>query len=91
MSKKQPVPPLAATYRAQAILRAVAAGRVRMVLGCEPDLFIDGLACCDQATAHSLHHLGLIRPARPGGVGDLVTATLTADGVDMIRVGPSAA
>lgn len=91
MSEQQPVPPLAATYRAQAILRAVAEGRVRMILGCEPDLFIDGLACCDQATAHSLHHAGLIRPAAAGGVGDLVPAALTADGADVLRPIPLAA
>ena len=48
--------------RARAILRAVAQGRVQTSLSTEPDLLIDGLACCDQFTAHGLAHAGLLRP-----------------------------
>lgn len=85
------VPFLSTTSRVHAILRAVAAGRVRMSLSCEPDLFIDGLACCDQTTAHWLHHAGLIRPAHPGRIGDLVPAMLTAEGAQHLRGTPTAA
>jgi hypothetical protein len=56
--------------RARAILRAVAEGRTEMSDSCEPDMFVDGLACCDQTLAHSLIHAGLVHPAhasqRPG-------------------------
>lgn len=88
---EQRVSTLASTHRAQAILRAVAAGRVRMTLSCEPDLFVDGLACCDQATAHWLHRTGLVRPAAPGRIGDLVPAKLTAAGAEILHGSPTAA
>ena len=51
------------THRAMAMLRAVAAGRAQMSHSCEPDLFVDGFACCDQITAHALFHGGYLRPA----------------------------
>jgi len=51
------------SHRAMAMLRAVAAGRAVMSSSCEPDLFIDGVPCCDQMTAHNLAHGGYIRPA----------------------------
>ncbi|NKQ55000.1 hypothetical protein HFP15_19135 [Amycolatopsis sp. K13G38] len=63
-----------------AILRAVASGRAEITCSCEPDVFIDGLACCDQMTARSLAHAGLICPARPGAVGHRVPVRLTAAG-----------
>src|SRR3954471_1736717 len=50
--------------RALAMLRAVGAGRAELTCSCEPDLRVDGLPCCDQATAHDLARAGLIRPAR---------------------------
>lgn len=62
------------------MLRVVAAGRARISCSCEPDMFVDGLPCCDQATARALVHAGLVRPARPGRVGDRVPATLTNAG-----------
>ena len=67
-------------HRAAAMLRAVAANRAEMTLSCEPDLRIDGLACCDQTTAHELAHAGLIRPIGPGLPRQWVRAVLTADG-----------
>jgi hypothetical protein len=63
--------------RGMAMLRAVAAGRALMSRSCEPDLFIDGVACCDQMTAHALARDGYIRPVRPG---NLVPAELTDAG-----------
>ncbi len=67
------------THRAMAMLRAVAAGRAQMSCSCEPDLFIDGFACCDQITAHDLAHGGYLQPAVEGGTGR-VTAELTEAG-----------
>lgn len=72
------------TCRELAILRAVAAGRVEVTCGCEPDLFIDGLTCCDQYTARVLIHHGLVVQARPSLVGDRVPARLTAAGYDVL-------
>ncbi|TNC23064.1 hypothetical protein [Amycolatopsis alkalitolerans] len=48
------------------MLRAVAERRARMSSSCEPDLFIDGVPCCDQMTAHALAHGGYIRAAGDG-------------------------
>jgi hypothetical protein len=56
------------------MLRAVAEGRAVMSSSCEPDLFIDGVPCCDQMTAHALAHGGYIRAAGDG------SAELTAAG-----------
>ncbi|UOX92955.1 hypothetical protein MUY14_20910 [Amycolatopsis sp. FBCC-B4732] len=67
-------------HRARAMLRAVAAGRAEIACSCEPDLYIDGLVCCDQYTAHELAHRGLLAPARPGWVGQRVRARLTPAG-----------
>lgn len=68
------------SYRALALLRAVAAGRGQLTASREPDLFIDGLSCGDQFTAHTLAHLGLLRPARLAAIGQRVPAVLTAAG-----------
>lgn len=65
------------SYRAMAILRAVAAGRAQMSRSRVPDLFIDGVACCDQVTAGALALDGYIRPSRPG---ERVLAELTDAG-----------
>ncbi|MEU4522625.1 hypothetical protein AB0F52_28415 [Amycolatopsis sp. NPDC024027] len=67
------------THRAMAMLRAVAAGRAQMTCSCEPDLFIDGFACCDQMTAHALAHGGYLRPGADGATGR-VAAELTEAG-----------
>jgi len=63
------------SHRALAMLRAVAEGRAVMSSSCEPDLFIDGVPCCDQMTAHILAHKGFLQVAADG-----VTAELTAAG-----------
>lgn len=68
------------TARVLAMLRAVAAGRAELSCSCEPDLFVDGLGCCDQYTAHGLARGGLIRPATPGRLGQRVRAELTPAG-----------
>jgi hypothetical protein len=79
------------TYRALAMLRAVAAGRAQVSCSCEPDLFVDGLPCCDQVTARALVHAGLVRPARIGLVGERVPAVLTTAGLDALDTRPEAA
>ncbi|MFJ9785094.1 hypothetical protein ACIRSS_36370 [Amycolatopsis sp. NPDC101161] len=66
--------------RALAMLRAVGAGRAELTCSCEPDLRVDGLPCCDQATAHDLARAGLIRPDRVVAVGQWARAELTDDG-----------
>ncbi|MQA63911.1 MAG: hypothetical protein GEU86_21150 [Actinophytocola sp.] len=69
------------TGRDRAILTAVAAGRAEITCSCEPDLYVDGLCCCDQSTAHSLAHAGLIAAAMSGAQpGARVPAVLTASG-----------
>ncbi len=67
------------SYRALAMLRAVAAGRAHVSCGQEPDLYIDGVPCCDQFSAHLLTHDGLIA-ATKGRFGQLVDAKLTPAG-----------
>lgn len=62
------------------MLRAVSDGRAELACSCEPDLFIDGLGCCDQYTAHRLARAGLIRPAVRGAIGQRVRAELTVAG-----------
>ncbi|GLY43680.1 hypothetical protein Amsp01_097030 [Amycolatopsis sp. NBRC 101858] len=68
--------------RALAMLRAVGAGRAELTCSCEPDLRVDGLACCDQATSHELVRAGLIRAACGPvvAVGQWTRAELTDDG-----------
>ncbi|NKQ54098.1 hypothetical protein HFP15_14515 [Amycolatopsis sp. K13G38] len=67
-------------HREQATLRAVALGRAELTSSREPDLFIDGLAVCDQSCAHRLANLGLIATARDGRPGERVPAVLTETG-----------
>jgi hypothetical protein len=78
-------------YRALAMLRAVDEGRAQLTCSQEPDLFIDGVSCCDQFTAHTLAHDGLIAPAHSGAIGQRVPATLTAAGLAAIEPAPAAA
>lgn len=73
--------------RALAMLRAVLDGRGELVCSCEPDLYVDGLGCCDQYTAHHLSEWGLIRPAIPGSIGQRVRAELTTAGRAALTVG----
>lgn len=71
--------------RALAMLRAVSDGRAEMVCSCEPDLYVDGLCCCDQYEAHRLAGAGLIRPVVAGEVGQRVRAEITRAGRDVLR------
>ncbi|SNR43016.1 hypothetical protein SAMN06265360_105243 [Haloechinothrix alba] len=68
------------THRDRAILAAVRAGRVELTCSSEPDLFIDGLYCSDQRSAHRLVHAGLITSETSGDPGSRVAAVLTARG-----------
>ncbi|MEV6903072.1 hypothetical protein [Amycolatopsis sp. NPDC051372] len=77
--------------RGIAMLRAVAAGRARVTCSAEPDLFVDGLPCCDQFTAHALAHEGLVRPARLGLLGQQVPAELTPAGAALLTTVATAA
>ncbi|HWD06989.1 MAG TPA: hypothetical protein VG674_31565 [Amycolatopsis sp.] len=77
--------------RGIAMLRAVAAGRARVTCSVEPDLFVDGLPCCDQFTAHTLAHDGLVRPARLGLAGQQVPAELTPAGLALLAAPAAAA
>lgn len=72
------------SHRAHAVLRAVRAGRCEISGGSEPDLFVDGLAFCDQLMAHALSHAGLLRPTRLAGLGDRVVVELTTAGLEAI-------
>ncbi|ASR35924.1 hypothetical protein BAY61_13940 [Prauserella marina] len=72
------------THRSLAMLRAVAAGRGQLSGSAEPDLFIDGMPCCDQFAAHALTHDGLVRPGHPGSVGQRVPAVLTPAGAALV-------
>ncbi|GAA5118386.1 hypothetical protein [Haloechinothrix salitolerans] len=67
-------------YRERATLRAVALGRAEITCSSEPDLFVDGLACCDQSTVHRLARLGWIEPSVSGRPGERVPAQITALG-----------
>ncbi|MGH3451495.1 MAG: hypothetical protein ACRDQW_12395 [Haloechinothrix sp.] len=66
--------------RERAALHAIALGIAEITCSCEPDLFIDGLACCDQFTARRLAHLALVVPSRAGKPGERVPAILTDNG-----------
>lgn len=68
------------TRRAVNMLKAVRDGRAQLAPSCEPDLYVDGIPCCDQATARLLCRLGLISPVRPGRPGELVPAAVTEAG-----------
>lgn len=74
------------TNRDRAVLTAVGAGRAHITCSRVPDLFIDGLCCCDQHAAHRLTRAGLVRPAVVGSVGQRVRAVLTAAGAGALGV-----
>lgn len=77
-------------YRERATLRAVARGDAEITLSVEPDLFIDGLACCDQATVHRLARQGFIVAVRQGRPGERVPAEITAAGQTALTLEPAA-
>ncbi|MEU4740470.1 hypothetical protein AB0G02_08360 [Actinosynnema sp. NPDC023658] len=66
--------------RARAMLRAVAAGRAELSGGCEPDLYVDGLPCCDQMVTHDLVRAGLLRARRAVRLDERTDAELTEEG-----------
>lgn len=73
-------PTPSANHRIRALLRAVGDGRAEMTVSSEPDLYIDGIACCDQYTAHAMAHDGLLRLDGAGLAGQRVPAMLTRAG-----------
>ncbi|WP_399341610.1 hypothetical protein [Umezawaea sp. Da 62-37] len=75
------------SHRDLALLRAVAAGRAQITRSSEPDLFIDGLACCDQVAAGRLARSGLVEPRVPAAPGRRVPARLTALGARVLGEG----
>jgi hypothetical protein len=77
----------APSHRDLALLRAVAAGRAQITRSCAPDLFIDGIACCDQIAAGRLAQTGLIEPSVPAVIGQRVPARLTALGARVLDGG----
>ena len=66
--------------RDRAILRAVEYGLAELVVGVEPDLYLDGRSCADQFAAHRLARAGLIAPLGPAATGRRVPARLTPAG-----------
>ncbi|MEB3369077.1 hypothetical protein [Saccharopolyspora mangrovi] len=72
-------------HRQLAMLRAVAGGRAEITCSCEPDLYVDGLPCCDQSSARDLVQTGLLRAAGTGPTGQRVTAALTDLGRAALR------
>ncbi|WP_410649145.1 hypothetical protein [Amycolatopsis sp. cmx-4-54] len=73
------------SYRARAMLRAVAQGRAEITVSLEPDLYVDGLPCSDQSTAHRLAHAGLIRLPAGGVPGSRVPARLSETGQELVE------
>jgi hypothetical protein len=70
--------------RHRAYLRAVHDGRAEMTNSREPDLFVDGLACCDQETARQLADAHLIRPVTTADADARVPAALTREGAEAL-------
>jgi hypothetical protein len=70
--------------RDRAILRAVERGTAELVVGVEPDLYIDGRWCADQFAAHRLARAGLLAQLAPAAVGRRVPARLTAAGLALL-------
>ncbi|WP_181776203.1 hypothetical protein [Amycolatopsis pittospori] len=73
------------SFRALAMLRAVAQGRAEITVSSEPDLYVDGLPCTDQGTARRLAHAGLIRSSGGGSLGCRMSATLSETGRDLLE------
>lgn len=76
--------------RVRAMLRAVSSGRAEMTCSCEPDLFVDGIACCDQYSAHELARRGWIVPCGPVAPGRRVPARLTQAGAVVLDAAEAA-
>ncbi len=67
------------TGRQRSLLRAVAAGRCELTCSQEPDMFVDGLFCCDQLSARQLVRARLVAGAA-SAPGERAPAALTDDG-----------
>lgn len=72
------------SHRDRAILRAVAGGSAELLVGAEPDLFVEGRCCTDQLAVHRLARAGLIVATAPAPPGQRVTARLTVAGQTLI-------
>lgn len=72
-----------------AMLRAVGAGRAELTTSCEPDLYVDGLCCCDHQATSDLVKTGLIEATVPAGIGQRVAARLTDAGRAKLGAGPA--
>ncbi|MFD4644472.1 hypothetical protein ACFWN2_44700 [Lentzea sp. NPDC058436] len=81
--------PPTVTRRELALLHAIADGRAQMTRSREPDLFVDGLASCDQEAARHLSHAGLVEPVGTGPVGSRCAARLTALGATLLAELPA--
>lgn len=68
------------TGRHRALLRAAAAGRCELSSSREPDLFVDGLCCCDQFSARQLVRAQLVAARAASNPGGRVPACLTTAG-----------
>lgn len=87
----QPAPvtlPAPLSCQEEAILRAVHAGRVEISCSREPDMFVDGINCCHQATARRMFHEGWVQRAHSGLATERVRAGLTAAGRAVARLTP---
>lgn len=69
--------PRTLSHRDRVFLKAVAAGRVELTCGHEPEIFVDGLSWCDPFAARALVHTGLVRSGQSGPHGARVRAELT--------------
>lgn len=67
----------AVTGRMKAMLRAVHDGRGELSGGSEPDLYVDGLPCCDFMSVHALVHGGYVAPSSVTALCERRTAVLT--------------
>lgn len=76
--------------RERATLLAVVASSAELTCSSEPDLFLDGVACCDQFTAHRLAQQGLVAPSRAGKPGERVPAALTPAGAAALGLATAA-
>ncbi|RRO19942.1 hypothetical protein EIL87_02885 [Saccharopolyspora rhizosphaerae] len=86
MTDRPPVAPL--HHRHLAVLRAVARGTAEITRSREPDLYVDGLPCCDQGAVRELVRTGLLHPAGTSFPGHRTTAALTELGRAVVGRGP---
>ena len=83
-------PSVELSHRDRAILRAVAAGEGELTRSYEPDLYLEGRCCSDQAAVHRLTHARLITTTTAtttvtAAAGHRVPARLTAAGHQLVH------